>query len=73
MSGFDVKHFVRDCRGAVLAWVAIWLPVLLGGGALAIDMAYGYWTRDELQVAASAAALASVATGVVQAVATLGD
>ena len=60
MSGFNVRHFFRDCRGAILAWVAIWLPVLLGGGALAIDMAYGYWTRDELQVAASAAALASV-------------
>ena len=61
MVRFRLRSFIHDREGAILAWVAIWLPILVGSAALAIDMAYGYWTRNETQVAASAAALAAVA------------
>ncbi len=37
---------------------AITLPALVAFSALAIDMSYAYWTRTQLQHAASAAALA---------------
>lgn len=45
-------------RGSVLIWFALLLPVLLGFLAFAIDLAYLYQTKVELQNAADAAALA---------------
>jgi Flp pilus assembly protein TadG len=47
----------RD-EGAVLIWVALWLAVLLGVGALVIDIGRLYVERRELQNGADAAALA---------------
>ena len=55
-----LKDFHRDQDGAVAAIVAVMLFVLLGFAAAAIDMSYANSTRTELQVTASAAALAGV-------------
>ncbi len=55
-----LKDFYRDERGAMAAIVALMLLVLLGFGALAIDMSFAGSTRTELQVTASAAAMAGV-------------
>ncbi len=51
------KGFWRDQRGAFGFLTVIFVPVLIGFAALAIDMSYAYWTRAQLQHAASAAAL----------------
>ena len=48
----------RDSDGAAAVIMAICLPVIVSFAALAIDMSYAYWTRTQLQHAASAAALA---------------
>ena len=48
----------RDRDGVAAVIVAITLPVIVSFAALAIDMSYAYWTRTQLQHAASAAALA---------------
>lgn len=48
-------------RGQVLVLFAVALIVLFGFAALAIDVAYWYHTRNQLQGAADAAALAGVA------------
>lgn len=45
-------------QGAVSVLVALTLPVLLGAGALAVDLAYLHVVRNELQNDADAAALA---------------
>jgi Flp pilus assembly protein TadG len=45
-------------KGAVTVLVALMLPVLLGAGALAVDLAYLHVVRNELQNDADAAALA---------------
>lgn len=45
-------------RGVVLIWFALFLPLLLGFAALAIDVAYLNLTRIEVQNAADAASLA---------------
>ena len=50
----------RDRDGAVAVMMAAMLPALVAFAALAIDMSYAYWTRTQLQHAASAAALAGV-------------
>lgn len=47
----------RD-RGAVLVWVALLMPVLLGVGALTVDLGALYAERRELQNGSDAAALA---------------
>jgi len=47
-------------RGAVLPLVAVSLPVLLGAGALGVDVAHIAVVRGQLQAAADAAARASV-------------
>ena len=52
-------RLVRERDGAVFAIFAIFLVILLGFGAYAIDMSYAYTTRNMLQVTASAAALAA--------------
>ena len=54
-----LKSFLRDQNGAVAAMVAVSLTVILGFGALTIDMSYAYSTRNLLQVTASSAALAA--------------
>jgi len=54
-----VRCFGRDRGGAVAAISAVSLVVVLGFGAFAIDMSYGYATRNKLQVTAEAAALAA--------------
>ncbi len=50
--------FYHDQCGAILPVVAIFLGVLIGLGALAIDMTRGFASRDQLQASADAAALA---------------
>lgn len=52
------KLFDRSQKGAVSVLVALTLPVLLGAGALAVDLAYLHVVRNELQNDADAAALA---------------
>ncbi len=53
-----LKRFHRAEEGAVAIMVGMLLVVLLGFGALAVDMSHGYYTHTNLQVTASAAALA---------------
>ncbi len=48
----------RDQDGISAIVFAIFLPALVAFTALAIDMSYAYWTRTQLQHAASSAALA---------------
>ena len=52
--------FLRDQRGAVFVWFAIFLSAILAVAALAIDTSYGFFTRAKLQTVASTAALAGV-------------
>lgn len=54
-----VRRFLTDRDGAIAAISAVSLVVILGMGALAIDMSYAYSERNLLQVTASAAALAA--------------
>ena len=55
---FVTERRYRDDRGVVLVWVAMSLVVLLGMGALVIDVGALYQERRELQNGADAAALA---------------
>jgi hypothetical protein len=55
-----LKRFCQEDDGAVAVIIALMLFVLLGFAAAAIDMSYANSTRTELQVTASAAALAGV-------------
>lgn len=59
----SVKHKTRryQRRAAIAAQVAICCTMILGVGALAIDLGAMYTTQTELQVAADAAALAAAA------------
>jgi Flp pilus assembly protein TadG len=57
---FLPSRLERDERGAVLAFVALVMVVLIGFSALAIDVGRLYVTRAQLQAAADAAALAAV-------------
>lgn len=50
---------LRDERGAVIVWMALLLPVLLGLAAFAVDLGSWYWQHRQLQAAADAAALAA--------------
>lgn len=52
------SRFSKSEKGAVSVLVALTLPVLLGAGALAVDLAYLHVVRNELQNDADAAALA---------------
>ncbi len=56
-----LRKFHRDEEGATATIIALTLFVLIGFAAAAIDMSYANATRTELQVTASAAALAGVA------------
>ena len=53
-----IKRVSRFQKGAVSVLVALTLPVLMGVGALAVDLAYLHVVRNELQNDADAAALA---------------
>src|SRR3546814_14542380 len=48
----------HDRRGAFAPIAAIVMTVLLGFGALTVDMGFNYYTRNKLQVTADASALA---------------
>lgn len=48
----------REERGGVLAWFALWLPVLILFAALAVDVANWFEHKRHLQMQADAAALA---------------
>lgn len=52
------KGLLRDRRGAVGAWVAVMLVMLLGVAALTLDMGFLWVLRDRLQSTADASALA---------------
>jgi hypothetical protein len=60
MSVVILSRLHRDERGAVVAFVAALLVVLVGFSALAIDVGRLYVTRAKLQTAADSAALAAV-------------
>lgn len=64
-SGFSARSLFRALLrrrdGAVLAWAAVTIPVLLGLGALVIDLSRLYSLQTQLQNAADAAALAAAA------------
>ena len=53
-----LSRMLKERDGAMLTWFAISLPVILVLASLAIDMAYGFFTRAKLQTTASSAALA---------------
>lgn len=53
-----IRRFSKSQKGAVSVLVALALPVLVGAGALAVDLAYLHVVRNELQNDADAAALA---------------
>ena len=57
-NGTSVMGRVRDERGGVLAWFALWLPVLVLFAALAVDVANWFEHKRHLQLQADAAALA---------------
>jgi hypothetical protein len=48
-------------NGAMAAWFALFLPVFVGMGALALDISYTMMLRQKLQMTASSAALAGAA------------
>jgi Flp pilus assembly protein TadG len=56
-----LKTLLRDERGAVAVILFVYLPVILGLFALAVDMSYALSTRNMLQVTAESAALAATA------------
>ncbi len=53
-----IRRLFNSQKGAVSVLVALTLPVLVGAGALAVDLAYLHVVRNELQNDADAAALA---------------
>ena len=54
----NTRRFSKSQKGAVSVLVALTVPVLIGAGALAVDLAYLHVVRNELQNDADAAALA---------------
>jgi Flp pilus assembly protein TadG len=54
------RRLAREQRGQVIPLVAVMLVVILGMAALAIDLGAGYFTKQQAQAAADAAALAAV-------------
>ena len=58
--GGFLSRFTRADDGAVLIWIAVLLPVLVGFTALAVDAAYLYAFKSRAQAAADSAALAAV-------------
>jgi len=58
-SYFKIFKKVKNQAGATAVIVAIVLPMLIGFGALAVDVGYMHVTKNELQNVADAAALAA--------------
>jgi len=56
-----LRDALRDARGQVLAIVALALPVLLGAGAISVDVGYMYMARAAIQNAADAGSRAGTA------------
>jgi len=56
---FKLLEKVKNQAGATAIIVAITLPMLIGFGALAVDVGYMYVNKNELQNVADAAALAA--------------
>lgn len=56
-----LKKLLRDEGGAILIIVTVYLPVIVGFFSMAVDMSYALRSRNMLQVAAEAAALAATA------------
>ena len=56
--GMFGRSLVREESGAILPVAVLCLTVILGMGALAIDVTRGFVARDQLQASADAAALA---------------
>lgn len=54
-----IKRFLKDRRGAVSITVALVMVATLGLGAMAVDLGHFYATRNQLQNAADACALAA--------------
>ncbi len=54
----SAAHRIRDERGAVLVFVALTLPVMIGVGGLVMDVGNWFAHKRHLQVQADAAALA---------------
>ena len=53
-----LRRFHRAEEGVIAIMVGLLLVVLLGFAAFAVDLSHGYFTQTQLQVTASAAALA---------------
>lgn len=53
------SRFRRDESGAIVVWVGLSMPMILGIGALAFDMNSMYVTKAQLQYTADAAAMAA--------------
>ena len=53
-----IKSLIRDNRGAIAVYIAIITPVMIGIGALTLDIGRLITVHTELQYAADAAALA---------------
>jgi Flp pilus assembly protein TadG len=53
-----IKELRKDCRGAVAIIVGLSIFILIGFGALAVDLGYSMLVKNELQNAADAGALA---------------
>jgi len=60
-SSSRLSGIFSDDKGAIAAWFALFLPVFIGIGALALDISYTMMLRQKLQVTASSAALAGAA------------
>ena len=61
-----VSNLIKETRGQVFVLSALTLPVMVGMGAIAVDVGYVYVARNEMQNAADAGALAGaqiLATG----------
>lgn len=58
---FKYLKYHKGQKGIALVWMALMLTVLLMLAGLAIDIGYMYYVKNQLQVAADAAALAGVA------------
>lgn len=54
----QVRRLVSDERGYVLPLVAVSLPVIFGGSALAVDYGYVLYVQEKLQASTDQAALA---------------
>lgn len=55
------KRFARDVSGGVMIWAAVGAPVMVSGGALAVDVSRVYNLDQQMQSAADSAARAAAA------------